>query len=134
MEIITAKDLCKCLGAKQVIDNVSIHVKQGEIYGFLGPNGAGKTTLMRMLLNLVKADSGSIWLFGEEITQMQPSLLRRIGNMIEYPIFYNHLTVKENLELQCSYMGIEAEEGGHSRRLQSSDTQRIPLTRYLLQI
>ncbi|ADZ84340.1 ABC transporter ATP-binding protein [Cellulosilyticum lentocellum] len=110
MEIITTNDLCKRIGDKQIIDHVSIHVKQGEIYGFLGPNGAGKTTLMRMLLHLVKADSGSIQLFGEEISEMQPRLLRRIGNMIEYPIFYNHLTVKENLELQCSYMEIEAEE------------------------
>ena len=110
MEIITTNDLCKRIGDKQIIDHVSIHVKQGEIYGFLGPNGAGKTTLMRMLLHLVKADSGSIQLFGEEISEMQPRLLRRIGNMIEYPIFYNHLTVKENLELQCSYMGNEAEE------------------------
>ncbi len=110
MEVITTQDLCKSIGTKQIIDHVSIHVKQGEIYGFLGPNGAGKTTLMRMLLHLVKADSGDIELFGESINQMQPRLLRRIGNMIDYPIFYNHLTVKENLEMQCSYMGIEAEE------------------------
>lgn len=110
MDIITTNDLCKHIGDKQIIDHVSIHIKQGEIYGFLGPNGAGKTTLMRMLLHLVKPDSGTIHLLGEEISEMQPRLLRRIGNMIDYPIFYNHLSVRENLELQCSYMGIEAQE------------------------
>lgn len=129
VEIITTNDLCKQIGEKQIIDHVSIHVKQGEIYGFLGPNGAGKTTLMRMILHLVKADSGSIQLFGEEISEMQPHLLRRIGNMIDYPIFYNHLTVKENLELQCSYMGIEAEESVANAlklvRLQGMANERV---------
>lgn len=106
MEVITTQDLCKYIGEQVIIDHVNIHVKQGEIYGFLGPNGAGKTTLMRILLHLVKADSGEVRLFGERMNRDQYHLLRRIGNMIDYPIFYNHLSVRENLKLQCSYMGI----------------------------
>lgn len=109
MEVITTRDLCKSIGEQMIIDHVNIHVKQGEIYGFLGPNGAGKTTLMRMLLHLVKADSGEVRLFGEEMNANKYQLLRRIGNMIDYPIFYNHLSVRENLKLQCSYMGIKDE-------------------------
>lgn len=110
LDVITTDNLCKDIQGKTIIDHVNIHVKQGELYGFLGPNGAGKTTLMRMLLHLVKADSGTISLFGETMDETKHHLLRRIGSMIDYPIFYNHLTVKENLQLQCSYMGIEAEK------------------------
>lgn len=106
MAIVT-DNLCKSIEGKKIIDKVNIHVKTGEIYGFLGPNGAGKTTLMRMILGLVKADSGDITLFGEKMNEKNHHLLQRVGSVIDYPIFYNHLTVKENLQLQCSYMGIE---------------------------
>ena len=109
MEVITTENLCKNIQGKTVIDHVNIHVQKGEIYGFLGPNGAGKTTLMRMLLHLVKPDSGNVKLFGEVMDGNKAHLLKRVGSMIDYPAFYNHLTVRENLQLQCSYMGIDAE-------------------------
>lgn len=107
VEVITTSNLCKDIQGKTIIDHVNIHVNQGEIYGFLGPNGAGKTTLMRMLLHLVKPDSGTVSLFGETMDGEKAHLLKRVGSMIDYPAFYNHLTVYENLQLQCSYMGIE---------------------------
>ena len=109
MEVITTENLCKSIQGKTIIDQVNIHVQKGEIYGFLGPNGAGKTTLMRMLLHLVKPDSGQVKLFGEVMDGEKAHLLKRVGSMIDYPAFYNHLTVRENLQLQCSYMGIDAE-------------------------
>lgn len=105
--MITTDNLCKTINGRTIIDHVSLHVQQGEIYGFLGPNGAGKTTLMRMLLHLIKADSGTVKLFGEPMDGSYYHLLKHIGSMIDYPIFYDHLTVRENLQLQCSYMGVE---------------------------
>ncbi|MEG0277589.1 MAG: ATP-binding cassette domain-containing protein, partial [Coprobacillus sp.] len=84
---------------------VNMHVKKGEIYGFLGPNGAGKTTIMKMLTNLVKPTSGEIEIFGERLTNTSYEVLKRMGVIIEYPIFYEKLTAKENLELHCEYMG-----------------------------
>jgi ABC-2 type transport system ATP-binding protein len=80
-------------------------VKKGEIYGFLGPNGAGKTTIMRMLTNLVKPTSGEIEIFGEKLINTSYELLKRMGSIIEYPVFYDRLTARENLELHCEYMG-----------------------------
>ena len=62
--ILQTDHLTKTIGGRQIIKDVSLHVKKGEIYGFLGPNGAGKSTVMKMLANLWKPTSGSIEMFG----------------------------------------------------------------------
>ena len=82
-----------------------MHVKKGEIYGFLGPNGAGKTTVMKMLTNLWKPTEGSIELFGQKLMPDSYEVLKRMGSIIEFPTFYEHLSGKENLALHCEYMG-----------------------------
>lgn len=84
---------------------MNIHVKKGEIYGFVGPNGAGKSTLMKMLLNLVQANSGEIVIFGNKVIESDFEILKRIGSIIENPYFYEKLTARENLDLHCEYMG-----------------------------
>lgn len=93
------------MGEKEIIKDVGLHVKQGEIYGFLGPNGAGKTTVMKMILNLWKPTEGSIELFGERLTPKSYGVLKRMGSIIEFPCFYERLTGRENLEFHCEYMG-----------------------------
>ncbi|MFJ7736340.1 ABC transporter ATP-binding protein [Lysinibacillus sp. NPDC097287] len=103
--ILKTNQLTKVFEGKEVVSGVNMHVKQGEIYGFLGPNGAGKTTIMKMLTNLVKPTSGEIEIFGEKLTNTSYEVLKRMGTIIEYPIFYEKLTAKENLELHCEYMG-----------------------------
>jgi ABC-2 type transport system ATP-binding protein len=103
--IIRTNQLTKAYQGKNVVTNVNMTVKKGEIYGFLGPNGAGKTTIMKMLTNLVKPTSGEIELFGEKLTNTSYELLKRMGSIIEYPVFYDRLTARENLELHCEYMG-----------------------------
>ncbi|WP_040982812.1 ABC transporter ATP-binding protein [Oceanobacillus jeddahense] len=103
--IIKTNQLSKTFKGEEVVSNVNMHVKQGEIYGFLGPNGSGKTTTMKMITNLIKPTSGEVELFGEKITETSFEFLKRMGNIIEYPIFYDHLTAKENLYYHCEYMG-----------------------------
>ncbi|MCM3765070.1 ABC transporter ATP-binding protein [Neobacillus niacini] len=103
--IIQTNQLTKSYKGKEVVSNVNMKVKKGEIYGFLGPNGAGKTTVMRMLTNLVKPTSGEIEIFGEKLTNTSYEILKRMGSIIEYPVFYDKLTARENLELHCEYMG-----------------------------
>jgi len=71
-------------------------VPESGIYGFLGLNGAGKTTMIRLLLGLIKADAGSIRMFGQPFGH---ELLRRIGSLVEMPSLYSHLTGRENLEV-----------------------------------
>lgn len=104
-DIIQTKNLTKIYEGKEVVSNVNMHVKKGEIYGVLGPNGAGKTTLMRMITNLVKPYSGEIVISGEKLTSRSYEVFKRMGSMIEYPVFYDLLTARENLELHCEYIG-----------------------------
>jgi ABC-2 type transport system ATP-binding protein len=103
--IIRTRSVTKTFQEKEAVSDVSMAVKKGEIYGFLGPNGAGKTTLMKMLAGLVKPSKGSIEIFGEYMTHSSYGILKRMGSIIEYPIFYDKLTAWENLELHCAYMG-----------------------------
>ncbi|MFK4380002.1 ABC-2 type transport system ATP-binding protein [Bacillus sp. RC218] len=103
--ILKTNQLTKSFEGKEVVSGVNMHVKKGEIYGFLGPNGAGKTTIMKMITNLIKPTSGEIEIFGEKLTDTSFDVLKRMGTIIEYPIFYDKLTAKENLYLHCEYMG-----------------------------
>ncbi|MFJ8263549.1 ABC transporter ATP-binding protein [Rummeliibacillus sp. NPDC094406] len=103
--IIQTHQLTKRFTLEPVINQVSMNIKAGEIYGFLGPNGAGKTTIMKMLLNLVKPTSGEIKIQNQSIIATSYEYLRDIGSLIEYPIFYEELTAYKNLQLHCSYMG-----------------------------
>ncbi|MED2837537.1 ABC transporter ATP-binding protein [Bacillus wiedmannii] len=103
--ILKTKQLTKSFEGREVVSGVNMHVKKGEIYGFLGPNGAGKTTIMKMITNLIKPTSGEIEIFGEKLTDTSFDVLKRMGTIIEYPIFYDKLTAKENLYLHCEYMG-----------------------------
>lgn len=103
--ILQTNHLNKSIDGKVLITDVNIHVKKGEIYGFLGPNGAGKTTVMKMVTNLWKPTSGTIEIFGEVITPTSYEVLKRMGSIIEFPTFYDHLTGKENLQLHSEYMG-----------------------------
>ncbi|MBT2216839.1 ABC transporter ATP-binding protein [Virgibacillus dakarensis] len=103
--VIQTRLLSKSYGAGEVVSNVNMNVKRGEIYGFLGPNGAGKSTLMKILLGLVKPTDGEIELFGERLLINSTEHLKRIGHLIETPVFYEKLTAKQNLELHGEYMG-----------------------------
>jgi ABC-type multidrug transport system ATPase subunit len=83
----------------KTLDNISLQVEKGSVYGFLGPNGAGKTTTLRLLLGLLKKQEGEIRIFGEEFGGNRLPILRRIGSLIEQPSLYGHLTARENLEV-----------------------------------
>lgn len=103
--IVRTNQLTKIIDGKELVKNVNIHVKKGEVYGFLGPNGAGKTTVMKMLTNLWKPTSGEVWLFGEKLTPTSYEVLKRMGSIIEFPCFYDHMSGKDNLQLHSEYMG-----------------------------
>src|SRR5215210_9275875 len=79
------------------VDGVSIHVPRNAIYGFLGANGAGKTTTLRLILGLLRPDSGEIRLFGE--VRRRGADGGQAGSLIETPSLYPHLTGRENLDL-----------------------------------
>ena len=74
-------------------------VPTGSIYGFLGPNGAGKTTTLRLLLGLLRRQSGRIHVFGQALDEHRAAVLSRIGSSVEVPSIYDALTAAENLEV-----------------------------------
>lgn len=92
-----------------VIDNVSLHVEKGSIYGFLGPNGSGKTTIIRLILNLLKHKTGNIRVDGKEVNLNSTEIFRHIGSMIESPSLYNHLSGMANLEIFAMYYEVGKE-------------------------
>ncbi len=98
MEIIRTDSVTKFFGTTPAAENISIHVKEAEIYGFLGLNGAGKTTLIRMLLGMIKPDKGNIRLFDKKLTP-QFDQWNDIGYLVETPYSYPNLSVTENLKV-----------------------------------
>jgi ABC-2 type transport system ATP-binding protein len=93
--------LTKRYGATLAVDDLSITVRPGEVYGFLGPNGAGKTTTLRMLLGLIRPTAGSLRLFGQEHGD-----LHRVGALIEGPSFYPYLSGRTNLRVLADHAGV----------------------------
>lgn len=96
--MIETRNLTKKYRGTRAVDALNLAIPQGEIYGFLGPNGAGKTTTIRMLLGLIKPDSGIVQLFGQDLKRDRIKILRRVGSLVEYPSYYGHLNAVENLE------------------------------------
>ena len=97
--IIETKQLSKNFSGEAAVNQLSIHVRKNEIYGFLGPNGAGKSTAMKMLLGLLQPTHGSIRLFDKNFDSNQIALLSSVGSLIEEPSYYANLTGYENLEI-----------------------------------
>lgn len=104
---IETKGLNYHFGAQKVVDDLSLQVPKGSIYGFLGPNGAGKTTTIKILLNLLKSPADSVFIFGREINHNRIASLKRMGSLVEQPAIYGHLTGKENLFNRCILLGIK---------------------------
>ena len=103
--ILKTHRLGKAINGKSLVSDLNLTINKGEIYGFLGPNGAGKTTVMKMITTILKPTEGEIELFGKPLHTDSYELLKRMGSIIEYPIFYDKLTAMENMELHCEYMG-----------------------------
>lgn len=66
--ILQTNHITKTIGGRNLVNDINLHIRKGEIYGFLGPNGAGKTTVMKMITNLWKPTSGTIEVFGETLS------------------------------------------------------------------
>ena len=95
---VEAVGVSKSFGSLRAVDNISVQVAQGEVYGVLGPNGAGKTTFLRMLFGLIKPDSGTVRVFGRTWEDAGVGVLDGVAGFIESPKFYPYLTGRQNLE------------------------------------
>jgi ABC-2 type transport system ATP-binding protein len=95
---IDVQGLHKRFGDKHVVNNVSLRVRKGEIFGFLGPNGSGKTTTIRMMCGLLKPDSGTGTCLGYDILRQSGAIKRNVGYMTQRFSFWEDLSITENLD------------------------------------
>jgi ABC-type multidrug transport system ATPase subunit len=92
------------------VRNVSLHVPHRSVYAFVGPNGAGKTTMMRLILGLLRPDSGTVRIYGNEIATDRRKALASVGALIEAPGLYRHLSGKANLDVTSALLGLPKSE------------------------
>jgi ABC-2 type transport system ATP-binding protein len=103
MQAIELENVCKSFGAVRAVDGLSVRVPEGAVYGFLGPNGAGKTTTLRMVMDIIRPDSGAIRLFGEPASSPARD---RIGYMPEERGLYRKMTASAVLDYFGSLKGM----------------------------
>jgi ABC-2 type transport system ATP-binding protein len=102
------------------VDNLSLQVEQGMVFGLLGPNGAGKTTALRMMLGLIYPTSGESYLFGERMRPGSP-VLKRVGCLVEGPGFVPHLSGFDNLRLYWTAAGRRMDDANIDEALALAD-------------
>jgi ABC-2 type transport system ATP-binding protein len=94
-------------GGRVAVDGLDLVVEPGRVHGFLGPNGSGKTTTIRALLGLVRADAGTMRLFGEPVPQRLPAVIGRVGAVVESPQFFPSFSGRRNLRLLGGVVGVK---------------------------
>jgi len=99
---VETSGLTKSFGNNVVVNSVDLKVPRGCAFGYLGPNGAGKTTLIRLLLGLLRADSGSMSLLGYPVPEQRSTALASVGAIVDEPRFHRHLTGRQNLTVIAS--------------------------------
>lgn len=110
MDILSIQNLSKSFGGQKVIDNLSFDVPEGSVFGFIGQNGAGKTTTMKMVLGLLKADSGEMTVCGKKVAFGQTETNEYIGYLPDVPEFYGYMRPKEYLRLCGEITGMNDSE------------------------
>lgn len=109
--ILSTENLTRKFGKKVAVDNVSIHVQRGDIYGLIGRNGAGKTTFLKTVSGFLHPNDGSITLFGAQDAQIPAQhMLRKVGVLIEAPGLHNTMSALDNLRMKCICGGIQASD------------------------
>ena len=96
--VLSIKNVSKHLGRRKILSDISLEVKEGEIFGFLGPNGSGKTTTIKLILGLLRMESGEISICGYDNVKDFEQAMRCVGGIIENPEMYKYLTGRQNLE------------------------------------
>lgn len=123
--ILSAKEICKSYGHRQVLDHVSLSCRKGEICGLIGPNGAGKSTLFRILLGLVRRDGGQLI--------VRSGAPKPLGGIIEKPALYGYLSAYENLRVFARVQGMRfsgADYGEMMARVGLDPERRDPVRNY----
>ena len=119
--------------SKMILKDVNLKVPKGSIYGFLGSNGAGKSTTMRLIMGLFNDDQNSVKVFGTSVSDLYPEGLNKIGSLIDYPAFYDHLSGYDNLKIVCILRNLKESRIDEVLELVGlSDARNIKMKKYSL--
>ena len=130
---VEIRNLTKVFDGKEVLRGCNLTVQSGTIYGLLGANGAGKTTMFKLITGLLSPTAGNIKVQGETLSIDKKDFLRKMGILIETPVFYDHLSAKENLEIHLSYMEQSFEKIGQVLEMVGlGDTGKQPVSKFSL--
>ena len=105
--VLKLSNIVKKYGNRTIIDNLSLTVESGQVYGFLGPNGAGKTTTIKMIVGLISIDSGSITINNLDIVKDHKKAMKNVGAIVESPDLYDYLTGMENIKQYARIFGVK---------------------------
>ncbi|MGB0888634.1 MAG: ABC transporter ATP-binding protein, partial [Vicingaceae bacterium] len=105
--VLNINGLSKSYGKVKALNNLSLQINQGEVFGILGPNGSGKTTTLGILLSVLNADSGSFSWNGQQPSKYDR---KKIGSLLETPNFYPYLSAKQNLSIVCKIKNVSESE------------------------
>ncbi len=105
--ILKTKNLSKSFGRRKAVDNLSLEIPEGAVFGFLGPNGSGKSTTIRMMTNLIKPEAGEVFIRGISVQKHRRKALSGVGAFIERADFYKHLSARTNLEILARMDGTD---------------------------
>ena len=131
--MLQMQNVTKSFGGREILHGMNLSVGRGIIYGLLGVNGAGKSTAFKMATGLLRPTEGEVTFSGTSVFGQDKGYLKEMGILIETPVFHEHLSAKENLELHLCYMGCGVdgiEETLHRVGLQN--TGRQPVSKFAL--
>lgn len=117
VNIVQTKQLTKMFGEEAAVDQMTMQVPRGTIFGFIGPSGCGKTTTVRLLTGIHKPTSGEVTVFGKDPTKFTKSDQERIGYLLQSFVLYPELTVWENLNFAASFYGVSLFRGKRLNQL-----------------
>lgn len=118
--ILEMRNVTKYFGKRKVLDNISLAVDEGKVLGFLGPNGAGKTTAIKIMLGLLNANDGEVFINGYSVKNNYEKALERVGGIIESPDMYNYMSGYDNLMLCARMHGV-----GRTRVLEVAEQMKL---------
>lgn len=147
-EVIMIKNLSYSYAKsnKDILENITININQGQIYGLLGPSGAGKTTMIRLMTGQLQSKKGTIYLLGEDISEFKKEVYQRVGIMLDSEAFYDRLSCYNNLKVFADIHGIHTSSITETlkavgledsiskpvRRLSTGMKQRLSLARAII--
>jgi ABC-2 type transport system ATP-binding protein len=123
MPSVEVSHVVKSFGDKPAVNDLSFSVAQGEIFGLIGPNGAGKTTTIRMMMDIIKPDSGEISIFGEKLSEASKN---RLGYLPEDRGLYKKLTVIESIRYLASLKGMNSHLSNEKADILLNETGMLP--------